>query len=393
MNVTIIKFKDIIRYIIFILVVLFIVIKFLNISNKKEENDISEIEDTLQVSIDKIEEKNLISNINSIVPLIKVSSKKDEEYENDKEKIGIELKMLNQELDIINNTKLVEDIKEENNEDVILDNEENTDQNNEQQNVELAQTGVTTQVIDENNITATYTNNYDSVQIKNQTDYNLSEIINNVSYNFTNTKKIAIYHTHTTESYSQSENYKYTMTGDYRTTDLNYSVCRVGDELEKQLTEYGYEVIHDKTYHDYPSYNGSYGRSLTTLQNILNANPDVEVAIDLHRDAVGSSGSYGPRVKIGEENCAQLMFVIGTDGSGLLHPNWRQNLQFAMKTQQIANELYPGLFRPINLRTSRFNQHLTTASSIIEVGATGNTLDECLASMKYLAKVLSEVVI
>ena len=63
-----------------------------------------------------------------------------------------------------------------------------------------------------------------------------------------------------------------------------------------------------------------------------------------------------------------------------------------MKVQQKANELYPGLFRPINLRTSRFNQHLTTATTIIEVGATGNTLDECISSMKYLAKVLSEVV-
>ena len=182
------------------------------------------------------------------------------------------------------------------------------------------------------------------------------------------------------------------MTGNYRTTDLNFTVSRVADELDKQLTEYGYHVIHDKTYHDYPSYNGSYGRSLTTLQNILKENPDIEVAIDLHRDAVGSNGTYGPRVKIGDENCAQLMFVIGTNGSGLFHPNWTKNLHFAMKVQQKANELYPDLFRPINLRTSRFNQQLTTATTIIEVGATGNTLDECIASMKYLAKVLSQVV-
>ena len=261
-----------------------------------------------------------------------------------------------------------------------------------EESIELAQTGVTTQVIDENNITPSYTNNYESIKIKNQTEYDLSEIIKNASYEFKNTKKIAIYHTHTTESYSQSEKYKYAMTGDFRTTDLNYTVARVGDELDKQLTQYGYQIVHDKTYHDYPSYNGSYGRSLTTLQNILKENPDVEVAIDLHRDAVGSNGTYGPRVKIGDEYCAQLMFVIGTDGSGLLHPKWKQNLQFAMKVQQKANELYPGLFRPINLRTSRFNQHLTTATTIIEVGATGNTLDECISSMKYLAKVLSEVV-
>ncbi len=52
------------------------------------------------------------------------------------------------------------------------------------------------------------------------------------------------------------------------------------------LKQYGKEVIHDKTYHDYPSYNGSYDRSLTTLKNVLNQNQDGEIAIDLHRDAV-----------------------------------------------------------------------------------------------------------
>lgn len=77
--------------------------------------------------------------------------------------------------------------------------------------------------------------------------------------------------------------------------------------------------------------------------------------------------------------------------AGLEHPNWQQNLKFAVKVQEKANELYPGLFKPIVLRNSRYNQHLSKAASIIEVGATGNTMEQCLASMKYLAKVISEV--
>lgn len=105
----------------------------------------------------------------------------------------------------------------------------------------------------------------------------------------------------------------------------------------------------------------------------------------------GSSNTYGPTVKIGDEVCAQVMFVIGTNGSGLYHPNWKENLKYAIKVQEKANEMYPGLFRPIILRKSRYNQHLTSATTIIEVGATGNTLDQCLNSMKYLAKVLEEV--
>lgn len=85
------------------------------------------------------------------------------------------------------------------------------------------------------------------------------------------------------------------------------------------------------------------------------------------------------------------MFVMGSDGGGLEHPNWQQNLKFAVKVQEKANELYPGLFRPIILRNSRYNQHLTKATSIIEVGATGNTLEQCLTSMKYFAYILDEV--
>ena len=76
---------------------------------------------------------------------------------------------------------------------------------------------------------------------------------------------------------------------------------------------------------------------------------------------------------------------------GSEHKNWIENLKFAIKIQEKANEMYPGLFKSIILRNSRYNQHVAKGASIIEVGATGNTLDECLNSMKYLARVLSEV--
>ena len=111
----------------------------------------------------------------------------------------------------------------------------------------------------------------------------------------------------------------------------------------------------------------------------------------LHRDALGNNSNYGPCVQIGEERVAQLMFVIGTDGGGLTHPDWIKNLKFAVKVQEKANEMYPGLFKPIIIRNSRYNQHVATAACIIEVGATGNTLDECIGSMKYLSNVIDEV--
>ena len=188
----------------------------------------------------------------------------------------------------------------------------------------------------------------------------------------------------------QVHGYEYEATGNYRTTDLNYSVARVGTELTNYLKEKGFNLTHNTTYHDYPAYSGSYARSLNTLEGLLEWK-NTQLVFDLHRDAVGSSNEYAPTIKINDNYVAQIMFVIGTNGGGLEHPNWVQNLKIAVKIQEKANEMYPGLFRPIIIRNSRYNQHLTNGSSIIEVGATGNTMEQCILSMQCLSNVLAEV--
>lgn len=241
----------------------------------------------------------------------------------------------------------------------------------------------------QSNIPDRYTYEVFGVKVRSESNYNIQNEITDLNVNF-NKQDIIIFHTHTCESYTTSEQYPYIPTGNYRTTDLNYSVCGVGDELEKRLINYGYTVIHDKTYHDYPSYNGSYNRSLTTVSNLLNTYSNVDVVIDLHRDAIGDN-TYAPTVKIGEDYCARLMFVIGTDGGGLKHDNWRENVKIALKIQKKADELYPGLFKPMIVRNSRYNHHLSKGACIIEVGATGNTLEQCLNSMKYLAQIYNEI--
>ncbi len=97
--------------------------------------------------------------------------------------------------------------------------------------------------------------------------------------------------------------------GNYRTIDLNYSVARVGDELANCLGSSGFNVTHNTSYHDYPSYTGSYNRSLSTVQGVLK-NFNSDIIIDLHRDAIGSDSNYAPLVQIGDDYCAQIMFVI-----------------------------------------------------------------------------------
>ena len=265
-----------------------------------------------------------------------------------------------------------------------------TNENINNNEMEEAQTGLETEVIDNGSINNKFTNEYNGVKIKNESKYQLTEEMLIPNIELEDKKDVIIYHTHTCESYTASPGFEYASTGNFRTTDLNFSVVRVGRELKNRLTNYGFNVIHDETYHDYPAYSGSYNRSLTSVKNDLLANPNTQIVIDLHRDAVGSSGTYAPTVKIGDDYVAQIMFVIGTDGGGLSHPEWPQNLKYAIKIVEKGNELYPGLFKPIMVRNSRYNQHVTKAATIMEIGATGNTMDQCLNSMKYLSKVMDE---
>lgn len=145
---------------------------------------------------------------------------------------------------------------------------------------------VQTAVIDSNNKKDIYTDLYQNVQIKNESKYSLTEAMVTPDRNYTNNHDIIIYHTHTCESYTPAENSQYVATGNYRTTDTNYSVVRVGTELTNCLAGKGYTAIHDTTFHDYPAYTGSYTRSLSTITNLLSTYHTVDAVFDIHRDAL-----------------------------------------------------------------------------------------------------------
>ena len=218
-------------------------------------------------------------------------------------------------------------------------NNNDNNSNEENNSVKQAEENVKTEVVS-NSVNPRYNYDYNGVKIYNSTKYKLTNEMLDTSNFSVNKSKVLIYHTHTCESYTPTEKYNYQQTGNFRTTDLNFSVVRVGEELKKQLESYNIKVVQNKTYHDYPAYNGSYSRSLTTANNMLNQNKDADIVIDLHRDAIADS-SYAPKVKIGEEYVSQMMFVIGTDIANSANSHWNENLKFAVKVQQKANEMYP----------------------------------------------------
>lgn len=207
--------------------------------------------------------------------------------------------------------------------------------------------------------------------------------------------QVLIIHTHGSEAYTMPAGQEYVPSGDCRTTDAQYNVVRVGEELVRTLEEAGLTVLHDTTLHDYPEYSGAYGRSLTTVERYLAQYPTISFVLDLHRDAIsdGNGSPYKVVSTVAGVNAAQMSFVIGTDGGGLEHPGWRENLKLAAAVQQHILADYPTLMRPITVRNSRYNQHTTPGSLLIEVGAAGNSLDEALLSARLLGKALGEVIL
>ncbi len=373
-NVAVFRLKDMLRYLVVIFISIIMVIMATRFFRTKKEIQVNV---NIGNQIEKAMEGTYTETIDTQIPLI---SKIEENEKETKESMNNYLTtFLETQISAINVTK--ENKKQETQE---IELAEQVPDNQEE-----VKTGVETQIVTNNPIKESFNTQYKNVKIKNQTSINLTEEILTPNITIDN-KKVIIYHTHSCESYTSSEKYPYTPTGTFRTTDLKYTVTGVGTELENQLKRYNIPVVHDMTYHDYPAYNGSYTRSLATVENILKTDP-ADIIIDLHRDAIGSRSDYAPTVKIGEDYCAQMMFVMGTNEGGLQHPNWQQNLKFAVKVQEKAEELYPGLFKPIMVSENRYNQHAGKYANIIEVGATGNTLEQCLTSMKYLAKVISEV--
>lgn len=248
-------------------------------------------------------------------------------------------------------------------------------------------------------------NNYDIKSVtldwknefKNNTKYSVDvEALKREKLSFDLKKKdteVIIYHTHTTETYTKGENDKYEESGEFRTLDKNYNVVKVGNRIKELLEKRGVGVYHEQEIYDYPSYNLSYSKAGKAISALTKKYKNADVVLDIHRDALGSGTEiYRPIVNVGGQEVAQILLVVGSNQGGLSHSNWRENLKFALKIQQIANEKYPGLCRYVILRKERFNQHVAKGALIVEMGATGNTMEEVLRSAELFTDVLLEVV-
>ena len=226
------------------------------------------------------------------------------------------------------------------------------------------------------------------VQVSSQWDVNTAELLQKpLTWQLKGEEPtVLILHTHATESYEKNGNYQ--ETSPYRTLDTSYNMIAIGDRVTELLEVGGIRVIHDRSLHDYPSYNSAYNNAREEIAEYLAEYPSLCLVLDLHRDAWedGEGNQKGETVDIDGKTVAKLMLVMGSDKGTLPYPDWQTNLALAVKLQAQLETEYPGLCRPVKLVASRYNQDLSTGAMLVEVGAAGNTHAEAMGAAELLAQ-------
>ena len=184
---------------------------------------------------------------------------------------------------------------------------------------------------------------------------------------------IAIYHTHSAESYVPSDGAE-SIPGDGGIFD-------VGDVFAEALEGQNFTIIHDVTAHE-PHDSQAYNRSRRTAVDILRQEPSV--LIDVHRDGIPDPEYY--REEIDGELATQIRLVVGRQNQ-----NMESNLEFAKHIKAAGNEVHQGIVREIFIAQGNYNQDLAPRAVLIEVGTHTNTKEEAQVGAKLFAEIMPAV--
>ncbi|MBE6837108.1 MAG: stage II sporulation protein P [Ruminococcus sp.] len=204
--------------------------------------------------------------------------------------------------------------------------------------------------------------------------------------------QVLIYHSHATESYEPYSRDFYDADFSSKTTDITKNMIAVGEEIVSQLEEAGICTLHDKSIHDYPSYNDAYNSSRKSVIEILEQYPSIKVVLDIHRDGIEREDGtrIAPVVEVDGEKAAQVMIIsCCDDGSGNI-PLYKENFKLASLFQSQLETDYAGITRPVLFDSRFYNQDLSVGSLLIEIGSHGNSLSEAKLSGRLVGKSISD---
>lgn len=196
---------------------------------------------------------------------------------------------------------------------------------------------------------------------------------------------ILMYHTHATESFIPARE------NNWHVSDTRYNILGMGEIMTKILEASGHKVDHVHTYHDLPSYNKSYSKSLNTINKKLEESDNLKIFLDIHRDGAEEDSPNieairkKSKIEIDGKSVATFSLVVGPDSE-----NKDQVLSFAKYIKAVSDTLYPGLCRGIVIKPiGKYNQHKSDYSSLIELGYNINNIEEATEGAKLIGEILS----
>jgi len=181
---------------------------------------------------------------------------------------------------------------------------------------------------------------------------------------------LAIYHTHSDESYIPSDG--------IASISFKGSIYKVGVIMAESLRKAGMEVNHDQTLHD-PHDNNAYVRSRRTAAKLLSTNP--VAMFDVHRDGVPDPNFY--REKVSGKDVASIRLVVGRE-----NPRMSANLDFAKQMLTAVNNVHPKVVKEIFVGKGDYNQDLSPTALLIEAGTYTNTREEAERGIDLFAEAL-----
>lgn len=184
---------------------------------------------------------------------------------------------------------------------------------------------------------------------------------------------IAIYHTHSDESYVPSDGSE--------SIAFKGGIYQVGKALVDKLQGKGVAVSYDETPHD-PHDNNAYVRSRRTAANLMKSNPSA--IFDVHRDGVPDPSYY--RATVDGQKIAKLRLVVGRE-----NPRMDANMDFAKRMMAAANNMHNQVVKEIFVGKGDYNQDLTPTALLIEAGTHTNTKEEAAMGVALFSEAVPSV--
>ncbi|MGE5415189.1 MAG: stage II sporulation protein P [Acidobacteriota bacterium] len=203
-------------------------------------------------------------------------------------------------------------------------------------------------------------------------DINLAGILGLTPVMGKNTGTIAIYHTHSDESYVPTDG-----------TDSKRGhggIFQVGRALRDRLKNTGIKVVQDTTPHD-PHDPNAYYRSRRTASRLLRQG--ALALIDVHRDSAPPQ-RYQSDVK--GQSVTRVKLVVGRQ-----NPHMAANLAFAKRLKAYVDKNEKGLDGGIFIGRGNYNQDLTPRAMLIEVGAETNSRYQAQNGVRIFASAIPKV--